>query len=98
MGMPAMKIVISIINSDPPTLKHSSKYSKEFKSFIQDCLQKDPEKRPTAEELLKHKFIAKAQDSDYLVQEFLDGIPDLKDRVSDKLMTMGEGRWAFLRV
>lgn len=40
IGMPAMKIVISIINSDPPTLRHKSKFSKDFNNFIDCCLQK----------------------------------------------------------
>lgn len=90
--MPAMKIVISIINSDPPSLKHSSKYSKDFKNFIKACLQKDPEKRPTAEELLKHKFLQKAEDEDYLVDNFLGGVQDLKDRVDEGLRKMGDGK------
>lgn len=87
-----MKIVISIINSDPPSLKHSSKYSKDFKSFIKACLQKDPEKRATAEELLKHKFLQKAEDEDYLVDNFLAGVQDLKDRVDSSLQKLGDGK------
>lgn len=87
-----MKIVISIINSDPPSLKHSSKYSKDFKNFIKACLQKDPEKRPTAEELLKHKFLQKAEDEDYLVNEFLSGVQDLRERVDSSLQKLGDGK------
>lgn len=90
MGMPAMKIVISIINSSPPTLRKPSKYSKEFKSFIDCCLKKDPEKRYTCEELLKHKFLSKAEDKEYLVSEFLSGVSDLRDRISDSLIQQGK--------
>ena len=83
-----MKIVISIINSDPPSLKDKSKFSKEFKHFISMCLQKgklndlelniiylllDPEKRATTSDLLKHKFLLKAEDNEYLYDEFLAG-------------------------
>jgi len=32
MGMSAMKIIMSVINSDPPTL--ASHFSKEFKDFV----------------------------------------------------------------
>ena len=35
MGMPAMKIVISIINNDPPTLRNPKKFSSDFKNFIE---------------------------------------------------------------
>lgn len=90
-----MKIVISIINSDPPTLRHSKKFSKEFKQFIALCLQKDPDKRPSAEELLKHKFLQKAEDADYLKNEFLYDVKDLRDRVDSKLEALGEGNFNF---
>jgi serine/threonine protein kinase len=90
MGMSAMKIIMSIINSDPPTLSGSG-FSKEFKDFVSSCLQKDPAKRPTAEKLLKHKFLHKAEGAEYLVENFLAGIEDLKDRIGDKLQQEGKG-------
>jgi len=89
MGMSAMKIIMSVINSDPPTLS-GAHFSKEFKDFVSLCLKKDPSKRATADKLLKHKFIHKAEDSSYLVREFLAGIDDLKDRIGDKLRYEGE--------
>jgi serine/threonine protein kinase len=91
MGMAAMKIIMSIINSDPPTLS-GSHFSKEFKEFVRLCLQKDPSKRPTAEMLLKHKFLQKRVNSDYLIDEFLADIDSLEIRIGDKLRYQGEGR------
>jgi serine/threonine protein kinase len=35
-------------------------FSKTFQDFVQTCLTKDPRKRPSAGELLKHPFLAKA--------------------------------------
>ena len=90
MGMAAMKIIMSIINSDPPTLS-GSHFSKEFKDFVRLCLQKDPSKRPTAEMLLKHKFLQKRANSDYLIDEFLADIESLEIRIGDKLRYQGEG-------
>lgn len=92
-----MKIIMSVINSDPPSLS-GSHFSKEFKDFVSICLQKDPSKRPTAEALLKHKFIHKKVDSDYLVDEFLSGIDSLKHRIGDKLKYQGEGMLFFQNI
>lgn len=41
------------LRSDLPT----AKLSEEFESFLDTCLNKNPDKRPTADELLQHKFI-----------------------------------------
>lgn len=90
--MTAMKIIMSIINSDPPTLRNSSKFSKDFQNFIHACLQKDPKKRPSAEDLLKHKFIQKAQDESYLEDNFLVDVGNLEDRIGEDIRIMGEGK------
>lgn len=54
-----MKVLFLIPKSPAPYLE-GSKYSKEFKDFVAQCLTKDCEKRPTAKDLLKHKFIRSA--------------------------------------
>jgi len=54
--LPAMKVILSIINNPAPSLSISRTWDPLFKDFVCDCLQKDPTKRPTVEELLvKHK-------------------------------------------
>ncbi|XP_063901743.1 serine/threonine-protein kinase OSR1-like [Zophobas morio] len=59
----AAKVMIAVLNNPSPTLevKGSSGYSKSFK-MIGECLRKDPTKRPTADEILKHHFFKKAKD------------------------------------
>ena len=55
-------VLFRITDDPPPTL--GSSFSDEFNSFVNNCLQKDPQRRPSAKELLKHKFICKYAKSD----------------------------------
>ena len=48
----SFKVLFNIPNKPPPKLSSPDKYSPEFKDFIAQCLIKDPEQRPTAEQLL----------------------------------------------
>jgi serine/threonine-protein kinase OSR1/STK39 len=57
-------------------------YGKTFRKMITECLQKDPTKRPTASELLKHPFFKKSKDKKYLAATLLPTGPSLKTRVN----------------
>lgn len=54
-----MKVLFLIPKEKPPRLE-GSEWSKDFKDFVTACLNKDPEKRPTAKALLKHRFVQRA--------------------------------------
>lgn len=51
-----MKVLFLIPKAPAPRLE-GSVYSREFKEFVAACLVKDPDLRPTAKELLQHRFI-----------------------------------------
>lgn len=50
-----MKVLMSIPNSTPPKLE--GQFSKNFKDFVNLCLNINAEQRPQAKELLNHPFI-----------------------------------------
>ncbi|KAK3074818.1 hypothetical protein LTR53_002413 [Teratosphaeriaceae sp. CCFEE 6253] len=54
-----MKVLFLIPKEKPPRLE-GSRWSREFREFVALCLNKDPDKRPSARSLLKHAFIKRA--------------------------------------
>ncbi|RZC57666.1 hypothetical protein C5167_004977 [Papaver somniferum] len=77
---PSMKILMKIIRDAPPSLDHSEKdkkFSKSFRKMIEKCLVKDPRKRLSAQELLKHPFFKKARSSEYITRTLLKELPSL---------------------
>lgn len=54
--MHPMRALFLIPRNAPPKLK-SKKWSKKFHSFIEQCLIKDHQTRPSTDQLLKHPFI-----------------------------------------
>eukprot|EP01135_Chromosphaera_perkinsii_P002085 Nk52_evm19s217 gene=Nk52_evmTU19s217 len=62
-----MKVLFLIPKNPPPELDQRV-FSKPFRDFVQLCLKKNPAERPSASELLKHKFISKAKRCTHLVE------------------------------
>ncbi|CEP16671.1 hypothetical protein [Parasitella parasitica] len=69
-NMHPMKVLFHIPKNDPPTL--GPPHSKAFRDFVSMCLQTNPANRPTAKDLLKHKFIKSSKKVAYLT-ELIEG-------------------------
>jgi len=78
-----LKVMKIIIEKDPPRVDRR-KWDGPFVNVIDSCLQKDPKKRPTMDDLLtKHKkFFAKAAEQP--LRELLRTLPSLEERIPAK--------------
>uniref|UniRef100_A0A669D8D1 non-specific serine/threonine protein kinase n=1 Tax=Oreochromis niloticus TaxID=8128 RepID=A0A669D8D1_ORENI len=56
----------------PPKLKDKSKWSPAFHNFVKVCLTKNPKKRPTAEKILGHVFMAQTGLTRRLAMDLID--------------------------
>lgn len=82
-----MRVLFLIPKNNPPQLTGS--YTKSFKDFVEACLNKDPENRPTAKELLKYPFIKKAKKNAYLI-DLIDRFKKWKVSKGDESETESE--------
>lgn len=66
IDLPPMKALYLIVSQGLPPLKDEQRRSPAFLDFLKHCAEKDPLKRPTAEDLLTHPFLKKACDIKYI--------------------------------
>jgi serine/threonine-protein kinase OSR1/STK39 len=90
--LPAMKVILSIINGPPPALGTSRPWDKAFRDFVEDCLQKDPTKRPTIDQIFERhkKFFSKAKDAKYLKEHFIMDLKEVYLRRDSSLIYQAE--------
>uniref|UniRef100_A0A8C3EKV5 non-specific serine/threonine protein kinase n=1 Tax=Corvus moneduloides TaxID=1196302 RepID=A0A8C3EKV5_CORMO len=71
-----MRALFKIPRNPPPTLQQPELWSPDFNDFINKCLTKDYEKRPTVSTLLQHDFIKQIEGKENVLQrqlmEFID--------------------------
>jgi len=76
----SLRVIFLIPARPPPTLTEPSKWSDEFNDFLAVCLQKDPNKRPSAASLLGHPFVQRGLSKEGSVKKLVeDCLPKLKE-------------------
>ncbi|XP_057355479.1 LOW QUALITY PROTEIN: serine/threonine-protein kinase TAO1-like [Manis pentadactyla] len=62
----SVSVFSRIIRSESPTLQ-STEWSYHFRHFVDSCLQKIPQDRPTSQKLLKHMFVRRERPETVLI-------------------------------
>nr|XP_006138190.1 LOW QUALITY PROTEIN: serine/threonine-protein kinase 10 [Pelodiscus sinensis] len=78
-----MRVVLKIAKSDPPTLNCPSKWSPEFRDFLKTALDKNPETRPSAAQLLEHSFINKVTSNRALRELVAEAKAEVMEEIED---------------
>ncbi|KAG6941068.1 serine/threonine kinase 10, partial [Chelydra serpentina] len=78
-----MRVLLKIAKSDPPTLNSPSKWSPEFKDFLKTALDKNPETRPSAAQLLEHSFVNKVTSNRALRELVAEAKAEVMEEIED---------------
>ena len=83
-------VLKKIITHPPKGLKNKEKWSPEFNDFVEKCLIYEPEKRPSAKELLQHPFILKFNRGNKLIAELINNNLDDLEFYRKKILESDE--------
>ncbi|XP_074866052.1 serine/threonine-protein kinase 10 isoform X1 [Carettochelys insculpta] len=78
-----MRVLLKIAKSDPPTLNCPSKWSPEFRDFLKTALDKNPETRPSAAQLLEHSFVNKVTSNRALRELVAEAKAEVMEEIED---------------
>eukprot|EP00736_Rhodelphis_marinus_P008235 Rmarinus@m.17198 len=67
-----MRAIFMIPNRDPPRLTHPERWSDDMNDFVAQCLTKDPNLRPSAEQLLQHPFLTRKPAKPAVLADLID--------------------------
>ncbi|KAM6150783.1 serine/threonine-protein kinase 10 [Erethizon dorsatum] len=78
-----MRVLLKIAKSDPPTLLVPSKWSAEFRDFLKVALDKNPETRPSAAQLLEHPFVSSVTSNKALRELVAEAKAEVMEEIED---------------
>ncbi|KAL7750289.1 hypothetical protein RI367_004462 [Sorochytrium milnesiophthora] len=75
--MHPMRVLFTIPKAPSPTLR-GTQWSAEFRDFLRLCLDKDADKRPSADELLQHPFVRESNQASAILVELVERAREAK--------------------
>ena len=79
-GLTPADMIMQISQGSIPELKQGNGISSKYTDFIKMCLQKNPDKRATARELLKSPFIKQSKGQKYIATTLMSSMPSIDQR------------------
>jgi serine/threonine-protein kinase OSR1/STK39 len=58
-------------------------FSQAFKDVVASCLDQDPSRRPSADQLLQYSLFKNCEGLDLLFNEFFRGLPNVEERFKE---------------
>ncbi|KHJ43312.1 kinase domain protein [Trichuris suis] len=82
-----MRAIFMIPTKPPPSFRNPNDWSAEFIDFVSVCLVKNPDDRPTAEELMEHVFVANVCSSSVLIEAIQETLQlqELNSKLNNKV-------------
>ncbi|XP_067899509.1 serine/threonine-protein kinase 10 isoform X2 [Heterodontus francisci] len=78
-----MRVLLKIAKGDPPTLDNPSKWSKDFKDFLKKALDKNPDTRLSAAQLLQHNFVSSVSSNKPLRELVAEAKAEVMEEIED---------------
>ncbi|XP_043996275.1 serine/threonine-protein kinase 10 [Gambusia affinis] len=78
-----MRVLLKVAKSEPPTLDQPSKWSRDFNDFLRKALDKNPESRPSAAQLLEHPFVKTVTSNRPLMELVAEAKAEVMEEIED---------------
>ena len=91
----AFELMMQVCREDVPMLT-SNEFTPQFKEFVLLTLQKDPHKRPSAEQLLAHPFITMYERDPVSLKQFMQCMSDPQDKLDEIAVVFAWNYYAIL--
>ncbi|XP_041442915.1 serine/threonine-protein kinase 10-like [Xenopus laevis] len=78
------RVLLKIIKSQPPCLKHNWRWSQNFNNFLKKCLQRSPQERLSVSQLLQHPFVSEVSDNHPLRELVAEVLAEVTEEEEDE--------------